>query len=331
MDILELASTLASIKTASGTWTEATKEAYSRDYRKFLAFLRAKGVPPTVENVTKPLVEDYMAWLSQRGNKPVTVQRAVRALKALFVFAVERKLANENPCAGFRFKRDRTKKRMALTDEQCAALLADDGGYEATRNRAIIAVLLTTGLRRSELLDLRWDDIDFDRASLTVRETKGRQSRDIHLGNETIKRLREHFRAQPRKPDGLVFTSRVGRRMSKTALLSVIKRAAKRAGLDWKKLDAHTFRHNFITRVARELGLEVGRISAGHADIATTIQYVHPAEWEKRQVPKVFDALFASSSQTPERQGSVSAGARQRKRKKGRGSAKQRRSNRYLP
>lgn len=292
MELLELANMQAKFNVAVGTWAKSTPEAYARDYRKFIRFLDSVGVAPRIESITKPLVHDFTIWLAEQGNSPATVQRGIRALKVLLDYAVERSLIPSNPCDGLHFKKDRTKKRRAPTDEQYRALLEDTGGYNAKRNRAIVALFLTTGIRRNELLNLNWGDIDLSGGTLYIRAAKGHQSRDLPLGEETIQRLKELLGSRVPDPDEPVFLSRLNKRMSKTALRSVTKRAAKRSGIDPKDFCNHSMRHGFINRVARKYGLELARIMAGHQDITTTALYVHPADWEKRQVAKDFDMLF---------------------------------------
>lgn len=314
MKIMDVAAKQAELNVAMGKWAEATPAAYARDYRKFIRFLDSNGVANDIDSITKPVIDDFIIWLHRQGNSASTIQRAIRALKVLYDFALEYSWVSANPCQSFHFRKDRTKKRRSLSDEESAALLQDEGGYRRPRNRAIVAVFITTGLRSGELRNLKWGDIDFGTATLTVTKAKENKSRDIPLGPETIRRLKEHLGGRHPAPDEPVFTSRLQKPLSKTALDSIIKRAAKRAGIDPKSICNHTMRHSFVTRVARTLGLEVARIMAGHSDINTTALYIHPSEWEKRHVPGVFDALFVPDKQKEQQRHPHTKSQRPRKR-----------------
>jgi site-specific recombinase XerD len=148
----------------------------------------------------------------------------------------------------------------------------------AERDRLVLIALLTTGLRRAELLGLDWRDVDFDarHPSLLVRG-KGNRPRRHPLAASLARELAELQRLREPRADDPVFCGLQGRRLQATVLADIIRRAAGRAGID-KKVTAHTLRHSAATWLRQDTG--DARLVAeylGHADLSTVSRYAHVA------------------------------------------------------
>ena len=163
----------------------------------------------------------------------------------------------------------------------------------AERDRLILLTLVATGLRRSELLDLNWGDLDLggDRPSLLVRSGKGgkprRQPLITALGQELAKR---RAAISPAAEDP-VFCGLQGKRLQRTILGLIIRDAAERAGID-KRVTAHTLRHTAATWLRQKTG--DARLVAeylGHADLSTVSRYAHVAP---NELHSAADAIAAS-------------------------------------
>jgi integrase/recombinase XerC len=150
------------------------------------------------------------------------------------------------------------------------------------RDQLVLLTLVTTGLRRSELIALDWRDLDLDssRPSLLVRRGKGGKPRRQPLApqaRDELRRLREQKRPQPTDP---VFCGLAGGRLQPKVLAALIKRAVERAGIE-KKVTAHTLRHTAASWLRQATG--DARLVAeylGHADLTTVSRYAHVADEE---------------------------------------------------
>ena len=175
-----------------------------------------------------------------------------------------------------------------LTGNEFARLLAAAGAPLrrrpglAERDRLVLLTLVSTGLRRSELLALDWGDLDLenDQPSLLVRRGKGGKPRRQPLPPA----LADEFRrlAQLRRPSGdePVFCGLAGKRLTSTILATLIRRAADRAGIE-KSVSAHTLRHTTATWLRQQTG-DARLVAAylGHADLSTVSRYAHVADSE---------------------------------------------------
>lgn len=150
------------------------------------------------------------------------------------------------------------------------------------RDRMVLLALVTTGLRRSELISLDWRDLSLDspQPSLLVRHGKGDKPRRQPLAPQLADELRQL--QQQLRPAGAdpVFCGLAGGRLQPKVLAAIIKRAAERAGLD-KRVTAHTLRHTAATWLRQETGdTRLVAEYLGHADLSTVSRYAHVAERE---------------------------------------------------
>jgi integrase/recombinase XerC len=153
------------------------------------------------------------------------------------------------------------------------------------RDRLVLLALVTTGLRRSELVSLDWRDIDLesDRPSLLVRRGKGGTPRRQPLAPPLARALRALACERAPRPNDPVFCGLAGKRLQPTMLAEIIRRAARRAGLE-KHVTAHTLRHTAATWLRQETG--DARLVAeylGHADLSTVSRYAHIAPEDLHQ------------------------------------------------
>jgi len=175
------------------------------------------------------------------------------------------------------------QERDWLTPEEFRLLLDAAGRPErnlpglAERDRLALLALVTTGLRRSELCSLEWRDLELNgrKRSLLVRHGKGGKSRrqplPARLAHELLK-LRDARQPAPTDP---VFCGLAGGRLQETILADIIRRAAKRAGIE-KHVTAHTLRHTAATWLRQELGdTRLVAEYLGHADLSTVARYAH--------------------------------------------------------
>lgn len=161
------------------------------------------------------------------------------------------------------------------------------------RDHLVLLALVTTGLRRSELIALNWRDVTLDgpRPSLLVRQGKGGRPRRQAISSQLAAELRHVLeRSRPSATDP-VFCGLAGRRLQPKVLAAIIKRAAERAGLE-KRVTAHTLRHTAATWLRQETG--DARLVAeylGHADLSTVSRYAHVADLELHEATAALTRL----------------------------------------
>lgn len=254
---------------------------------------------PDVSRVRPDDIQAYLESNPQERVSPRTVNLHRAILHRIFRLCVTPwLLIPNNPVAATERLREEAREPRLLSDDEYRQL------HRACAGQATLVLFVTlaweTGGRSGELLQLEWDDIDFERALVTFRndprtgrQTKGRRSRTVPLSENAVRALREHAAAfrllAPLSP--YVFkhltpnrTKRPGDRLE--SLYRAFKRAAKAAGVP--DVRPHDLRHCFVTRKLAE-GVAVQLVSryVGHTDLATTMRYAH-------LVPEHLRAVVAS-------------------------------------
>jgi len=158
--------------------------------------------------------------------------------------------------------------------------------FEITSNikhKVILALLYYAGLRLSEVINLKWQDIDFERDLIHIKQTKGEKERVVFLH----KKLKEFLLEYGIKKSGLVLISERGRMYNERTIQQIVKNAARKAGIE-KKVTPHTFRHSFATHLL-EGGADIRYIQQllGHKNLRTTQIYTHIANKDIKKLAKL--------------------------------------------
>jgi integrase/recombinase XerC len=199
------------------------------------------------------------------------------------------------------------QERDWLTPEEFRRLLDSAGQPErnlpglAERDRLVLLALVTTGLRRSELCALEWRDLELGtrEPSLLVRSGKGSKSRRQPLAASLARELRSLRAARQPEPTDPVFCGLEGGRLQETILADIIRRAAKRAGIE-KHVTAHTLRHTAANWLRQELGdTRLVAEYLGHADLSTVARYAHVDRKELFEAAGRLEQLAASIDEPP--------------------------------
>ena len=158
------------------------------------------------------------------------------------------------------------------------------------RNRTMILLLLNSGLRSSEVANLKWRDMNLTTGRLKVVQGKGSKDRMLWVSETVLDALRGH---RERQSDTLgdmvyIFPTRTGKAMDGKAIRKMIQTYAVKAGID-KRISTHTLRHTFASDLLRETkNLRIVQKALGHADISTTQIYTHIVDDELEQALKGF-------------------------------------------
>lgn len=295
-----LARTGTTMDSLADEWLEhlardrATKPSTLRDYRSILAaHVRPEFGAMAPENVTSAHVERWQRALTAKNTKPDartakplsarTRTKVLTLLHGLMGYAVARHRLPANPVA--EVAKPKAAKRSGgidvLSVEEVHALVRSAADEQ---DAAIFLTAALTGLRRGELVALRWRDVDFSASSIRVERSyagdtlttpKSSQGRTVPMAPEVAQALaRVSQRDEHTEPDDLVFAGPAGAYLDASALRRRFKRALKAAGL--RDLRFHDLRHTFGTRAAAA-GIDLWRIQhwLGHADAQTTQVYAH--------------------------------------------------------
>lgn len=229
---------------------------------------------------------DVLAFIAARvegGSRPRSTARQLSSFRRFFRYVIREGLMSEDPTAQIAMPKIGRSLPKSLTEAEVDALLEapsvnDPLGH---RDRTMLEVLYATGLRVSELVNLKHTQINFNQGVLRVLG-KGNRERLIPLGEEAMRWLRQFMQGSrveillERQTDYL-FPTRRGDRMTRQAFWHIIKRYAKKAAVE-KELSPHTLRHAFATHLLNHgADLRVVQMLLGHSDLSTTQIYTHVA------------------------------------------------------
>jgi len=269
-----------------------TLDAYERDLLRFATTLERADKQPTLSSVTPEDVRTHMRTMIDRHLSKATVRRALYALGSFFGWAVRWGLVAMNPVARVTVpRRERVREIRALSKRERAILIAAaerlaKGSRRLLDQQAplLVRLMLKTGLRRSEVLDLTWRDVDLKRGELLVRYGKGGKSRRVPLEDtDLLARL-----ARLREARGIgvngdeasllapILVSTRGTRLAHSSFYRLFHRVLTVAELDGRGITPHGLRHTFGSVLcARGVPVSYVKDLLGHEDIGSTMVYVH--------------------------------------------------------
>lgn len=270
-------------------------DAYIRDVVKFTEFLAISHVSVLPGDTEAVHVQDFLEYIHELGLSAATQARMLSGLKAFFGYLVFENLLNTDPTELIEGPKLGRKLPEVLTVVEIDQLLEaiDHSKPEGMRNRAILETLYSSGLRVSELVELRVSHIYFDIGFLRVIG-KGNKERLVPVGKEAMKYIRLYMDEVRVHVDvqvgfeNILFLNRRGKQLTRVMIFTIIKRLAAAAGLS-KKVSPHTFRHSFATHLVEGgADLRVVQEMLGHESITTTEIYTHLDRDYLKQVVQEF-------------------------------------------
>ena len=279
-----------------------TIRSYQSDLRQFLAFsqnLPLSGSmqiqPSSVDSLT---IRSYLRWLDEKGEKKSSLARKLATLKSFFKFLTKESWTEVNPAAHVRSPQQGKRLPKILTKDQANVLMEAPIGTPivASRDRAILETLYSTGARVSELVGLNWDDVSLESGIVRLMG-KGKKERLVPIGELAVEAIRDYRRLFSRKPSegslskmGVpsqdsrghqiegdpLFKNNRGGRLSARSVERMVKRTSQ--FLQGGAVTPHTLRHSFATHLLDE-GADLRAIQEmlGHHSLATTQKYTHVA------------------------------------------------------
>ncbi len=240
-----------------------------------------------IEEVSRPVVERFqksMFHYKKKNGKPLAIcsqHSRLVALKAFFKYLAQQRILLYNPASELQLpKMGQSLPKQILTHEEVQQVmnLCDLSDPFGLRDRAIMELFYTNGIRRSELRNLTIYDVDFDKGSLRIREGKGKKDRVVPVGQRSLDWLQKYInesrpKLQVRADDLTLFYSKTGEAMTVNYLSNKVAKYIKKAGIN-KSGSCHLFRHTAATLML-ENGADIRYIQEmlGHASIKTTQIY----------------------------------------------------------
>lgn len=244
----------------------------------------------SIEEAEKADLLEFIARRVESGAKPRSTARQLSSFRRFFRYIMREGLRDNDPTADIAMPRIGRSLPKTLTEEEVDALLRAPNTDESLghRDRAMLELLYATGLRVTELINIKQSQVNFNQGVLRI-VGKGDSERLIPLGEEAQRWLRD-FIDGPRmeilleRQTEYLFPTRRGGRMTRQAFWHIIKRYAKKAGIG-KQLSPHSLRHAFATHLLnRGADLRVVQLLLGHSDLSTTQIYTHVARERLKEI-----------------------------------------------
>jgi len=269
-----------------------TVKAYARDLREFRRLLAQRyGSVRQPNQVKREIVMQFALGLA--GQAPLTVRRKLTAIASFYRFLQDTGSATLNPARGLPLPKVTQCFPTCLSEEQARALLE---AAHTPWHRALLAILLFAGLRRSEAAAITSEDLDLDHGQLLVRG-KGAKQRVVPLTPLVVEAIREYLPCRPETQSNHLFVSRVGGRpIAGRVINRMLKKVLEDAGMDEQGITPHRLRHTFATHLIRN-GVDVRTVQEllGHADLQTTARYLHSDTRTKQAAVGKLAAAFAGA------------------------------------
>jgi len=274
-----------------------TLKAYKTDLSQFLNFIESEGLCMDVRKIDKVSLKKYLQKLSSLKMK--TIKRKMACLKAMFNYL---EYENDDFYSPFRRLKIRLKDAFVLptvmTIDEIRQILnmlykslhcIDKKTYKyksMVRDIAVVELLFATGMRVSELCQLKVGDVDFEQNSIRIFG-KGNKERVIQIcQRETIRALQSYINlfSHPLQPNQPFFINRLGSRLSTQSVRIMVKNLIKQSNIN-KHITPHTFRHSFATLLLEEdVDIKYIQTLLGHSSITTTQIYTHVSTEKQKKI-----------------------------------------------
>ena len=275
--------------------SDHTVTAYQQDVAFFLEFLSQKGCR-SLQEVNLEILEQFVVEESKKGLERSSLARRISSLRTFFFFLVRERMVGENLAKLLDAPRIQRNLPEILTPEEVERLIAtcDGTSPRGLRDRAILELLYSSGLRVSELVLLEFSHLDLENGMIRLWG-KGFKERVVPFGEEARNTLIAYLeRGRPvllknSRSNYIFVGDSSGRPLTRQNVWTLVKGYARKAGIE-KNITPHTFRHTFATHLLENgADLRIVQEFLGHSDIATTQIYTHV---NRKVLREVYDRAF---------------------------------------
>lgn len=255
-----------------------TWENYQRDLSQFRQWLLEKQGSAELNAASEYTIRQWVSQLHREGLKSRSIQRKLSSLRSYYQYQIKHSAMTLNPATDIRAPKDSKPLPKTLDVDQIDQLLNIGGDdFLSVRDKAIMELFYSSGLRLAELASLQMADIDLDAALVTVTG-KGNKTRILPLGAKAVDALRtwlEHRAISNRKQVGDLFLSQQGKAISHRNIQQRINYWQKKQGIA-QSIHPHKLRHSFASHLLQSSGdLRAVQEFLGHSDISSTQVYTH--------------------------------------------------------
>jgi len=255
-------------------------KSYDYDLILFKKFLIENKINDTPLNCKPETIKNYL-YRSFSDKKSISQARSISAIKSFFNYLIFEGYIKDSPISNIESPKQEKKLPKVLTEEEIKKLINSiDLNHDfGQRNKTIIEILYGTGIRVSELVNLKLSNIFFKENIIKVIG-KGNKERFVPFGEIASNEMKIYINNRNRlkidsKSSDILFLNRYGRGLTRSMIFKIISDASKRIGLD-KKISPHTLRHSFATHLIKNgADLRTIQLILGHESITTTEIYTH--------------------------------------------------------
>lgn len=260
--------------------SENTINSYGIDLKLFLEYLRENEIP-SFKQVNKEVIVNYMQSEKNNNKANSSILRSVSSLRKFFQYLAQEKIIEKDPMLLIDIPKKKQHLPQVLTKEEVEKLLhsPNTGQVLGLRDRAMLELMYATGLRISEIINLKLEDLHLTMGTLQTLG-KGHKERIVPVGDEAIKWVNRYLEeARPKllkqKRSNYLFLNFHGNNLTRQGVWKNLKAEVRKAGIQ-KNITPHTLRHSFATHILENgADLRIVQELLGHADISTTQIYTH--------------------------------------------------------
>ena len=262
-----------------------TVSSYENDISSFSSWLNKKQI--NYKHVSDKDINEFISNLFLCGLKSSSINRKISSIKHFYLFLSKKKIIKYSPADEIETPKQEKYLPISMSEEEVERLINSPNSNRIIerRDKAMIEILYATGMRISELVNLKLTDIDFNRSVLKVFG-KGSKERLVPYGEKAAEALNIYLRDRKRSDSKNVFLSNRGSQITRGAFWQRIKVYIKRENLK-SSISPHTLRHAFATHLLnRGADLRSVQILLGHSDLSTTQIYTHIAKQRLGEILK---------------------------------------------
>ena len=266
--------------------SQNTVQAYETDILSFLNWL-TKTPNINYLNLKEDNINKYIAYLFKSKLKSSSVNRKISSLKSLYLYLIKKNILKNSPINEIITPKKEKYLPSSMSEDEVDRLLKspDPSNKTEKRDKAMIEMLYATGMRISELVNLKLTDVDMQRSVAKVFG-KGKKERLIPFGEAALEALSDYISDRDKSVSKEIFLSNRGKKLSRVAFWQRIKIYLIRENLK-NSISPHTLRHAFATHLLnRGADLRSVQLLLGHSDLSTTQIYTHIAKQRLSEVLK---------------------------------------------
>jgi len=265
-----------------------TALAYRTDLNTYLKFLEEKKI--NYETISHLEITDFLWYLKKDlGFKPRSTYRMIESIRQFYKFLIAENIIKADPTVNLTGNKLPDDLPDILTNDEVTRLLNSVSGNDnlSIRNRAMLEILYATGLRVSELISLKFSNIDVEECFVKIFG-KGNKERLVPFGQKAQLYLKRYLRVRKNTKSEFIFLTRLNKPISRIEFWRQLKQIAIKAGI-MKNITPHTLRHSFATHLLTG-GADIRFVQEmlGHSSISTTQIYTHVSQERLKEQHKKF-------------------------------------------